>query len=204
MRKWIPYILSGLFLFICLCVTNLSTVSIQTKVDEQESTIASLQNEITLNKADQEQKRTIIVGESTGLDTNRVARDDSIAITFLKKCLTWSSYEEYTNVRNDLMHDYNLKDDSNFLSVFMPEVVNSTTPDGTNYNRIDVFGYNLSYDKMSSYVTNISDDDVYSYFAFVTVSGHTDDGYEGSTTAAFIYTIDADGNMINIDANAIS
>lgn len=203
MRKWVPYILSCIFLFLCSFLTISQLNALGTSIDEQESKISDLQNQITIKQASKEAVHTAVVTDSTGLDASRVAHDDNIAATFLKKCLTWSSYDEYMDVRKSLMDDYGLKPDSNFLKVFMPEVVNTTSPDGTNYNRIDVFGLNLSYDAMTSYVTDISDDK-YSYFSFVTVSSQSKTKYEGTTTAAFIYTIDKDGNITNIDASGIS
>lgn len=204
MRKWVPYILSGIFVFLSVFFTGSQLNAFGTSIDEQESTIADLQNQITVKQASKEANHNVVVTQSTGLDASRVAEDDSVAAEFIKKCLTWSSYEEYNNIRNSLISDYKLKPDSNFLTVFMPEVVNTTSPDGTNYNRIDVFGYNLSYDGMTSYVTDISDDGKYSYFSFVTVSSKSKTKYEGTTTAAFMYTIDKDGNITNIDASGIS
>lgn len=203
-KKWTPFILSGVFVIIAFLVVCLPISDLNNKIDEQNTELAKLQNELTMAQSLNKSSHDKIVVKSTGLDANRTMNDNKIAIEFIKKCLTWSSYEEYNEIRNSLITDYKLDTSSNFLTVFMPEVVNATSPDGTNYNRIDIFGYNLSYEKMDSYVTDISNDGKYSYFSFVTVSSRDKNGKEGTTMAAFIYTIDVDGNITNIDASAVS
>lgn len=203
-RRWLPYILSCLFMIGSFFAINVQVDSWNQQIDEQTSSIADLENQITIKKAAQEKTQNIVVSESMGLDASRTMNDDKLAAEFIKKCLTWSTYDEYTSIRNSIIEDYGVKEDSNFLTVFMPEIINATSPDGTEYNYIDTLGYNLSYEKMESYVTNISDDKKYSYFTFVTVSSQSKEGYEGTTTAAFMYTIDVDGNITDIDASAVS
>lgn len=205
MRKWVPYIISGALLLISIFIINIQVSSLTTAVDNQNTRVSDLKNQITVQEASNEAKQNEIVSSSTGLDAARKVQDDKIASSFMDKCLTWSTYKEYTDIRNSLIKDYHLSKDSNFLKVFMPEVVNTKSDDGTDYNRIDVFGYNLSYDEMESYVTNISEDgDKYSYFTFVTVTSQSRNNYEGSAVGAFIYTIDGDGNITDIDASVIS
>lgn len=203
-KKWVPYILSILFIVFVFLMLFIQMNNLNTMIEQQETEISDLQGDITEKESMNKSTHESVVAQSTGLDANHVQRDNRIASELLDKCLTWSSYAEYTRIRESLIKDYNLKEDSNFLSVFMPEIVNREL-NGKNYNRIDVFNYNLSYEGMTPYVTDISEDGgTYSYFTFVTISSKDDSGYEGNAKSAFIYTIDKDGNITNLDASIIT
>lgn len=178
-------------------------VDIKNSITKQTEKIADLKNDIVIAKSDNQIKQDNIVMDSTGYNGSRVVKDESIAKDFIKECMSWETYDEYNKVRNEIKTKYRLKND-NFLNVFMPEVVNTTSPDGTEYNRIDTLGYNMSFENMDIYVSDISENGTYSYFSFVDITSRDNSGNEGEGKSLFVYDIDKNGIMSNIDAYTIS
>ena len=133
------------------------------------------------------------------LDQARADRDDEIAAGFLNTVCTWNSYAEYTAAREQIMADYDLTESSQFMSVFMPEIGNITSSDGTNYNKIDVLGLNMTDQRIKSYVTKIDGGD-YSYFTVVDVRSTWENGGESVVQAVLLYTVDAGGSLSDVYA----
>ena len=133
------------------------------------------------------------------LDQARADRDDEIAAGFLNTVCTWDSYAEYTAAREQIMADYDLTESSQFMSVFMPEIGNITSSDGTNYNKIDVLGLNMTDQRIKSYVTKIDGGD-YSYFTVVDVRSTWENGGESVVQAVLLYTVDAGGSLSDVYA----
>lgn len=152
-------------------------------------------------KVNNQQSNVNVSKKATGLDAERVKTDDIIIEKFLKKCLSWKSYDEFKAIREEITESYNFAKDSNFMSVMFPNI-EVTDKDGNVYNRIDVESLNMSYDSLKSYVTNISNG-VYTYFTEVTVTSTADDN-TSSGMIVCTYSIDEDGNMMNIDAFTIA
>ena len=100
------------------------------------------------------------------------------------------------------MAQYNLKEDSTFMKVFMPKVVNENM-NGKDYNRIDINGYNLKYQDMKVHVTKINTTE-YSYFVEVNVVAKSEN--EGTAVGRTIFeaTINADGNIKDIKATLVT
>lgn len=166
----------------------------------QEKQIEECENRLAIVKQaknDTNQKSTENV---TGIDFDRVSTDNVIAETFLEKIMTWNNYKDYKKIRDELINSYNVSEESDFMTIFMPEICNNEAS-GKDYNVIDLNGINLCYEKMKSYVTNISGDE-YSYLAIVNWSSRNESGVEGHSKAVVLYTIDSDGTISNLDAYA--
>ena len=114
----------------------------------------------------------------------------------------WSSYKQYEEKRAKIMAQYNIKEDSTFMKVFMPKVVNQNM-NGKDYNRIDINGYNLKYQDMKVHVTKINTNE-YSYFVEVNVVAKSEN--EGTAVGRTIFeaTINADGNIKDIKATLVT
>lgn len=169
----------------------------------QSREIADMKSKISLKqqtvlKAEQDSVKAV-----TGMDANRATKDDKIAEDFFRKIMNWSSLEEYNAIRIGLAEEYGLKENGSFLSVFMPPVVDSVSPDGSHYNRIDTLGLNVNYEYMDSYVTGIVNT-TYSYAAFVTFSSASAKGNEGFATVMATYDVDVDGNISNLYAYTVT
>lgn len=198
-RRYIPLFLCIAFFVICsvVCVSQIS--SREAALQEQSLEIAELKNKLSTLKVANENAKTEYHLEITGVDMNRVKKDDNIISNFMRQVCTWDSYDEYMSARVKIMQSYGIEEDSAFMSIFMPVVVNRVSPDGKNYNRIDTMGLNMTYEGLDSYVTKIVAGD-YSYFTIVTVSSTWVNGGEALATAAVMYTVDAEGNLKNISA----
>lgn len=166
---------------------------------EQQNQIYELSNQIAVAQSAYANMQTNVVMTTTGLDLHRTSTDDEIVMSFLDLICSWDSYDEYMTARETIMRRYNIAEDSYFMSVFMPEVVSGTSPDGTQYNYIDTLGLNMQFEEMKSYVTMIVADE-YSYFTFVTVSSSWENGGESMGTYVITYTCDAAGELTNIMA----
>lgn len=167
----------------------------------QQTEIATLEQQ----KKEASDKRTsevnTVTKNSFGLDTSRVATDDRIAIEIIKTATTWSDADSYNTARNKLRDDYKFTDDSQMLSVFMPEVKDAPLgQDGKMINNIDAYGLNMTYVNMHSYVVGI-DNGVYSYFTVVDVLSKDAQGHSGEGNIIFTYDVDDNGTVSNMVAN---
>ena len=167
----------------------------------QQTEIATLEQQ----KKEASDKRTsevnTVTKNSFGLDTSRVATDDRIVTEIIKTATTWSDADSYNTARTKLRDDYKFTDDSQMLSVFMPEVKDAPLgQDGKMINTINAYGLNMTYVKMHSYVVNI-DDGVYSYFTVVDVLSKDAQGHTGEGHIIFTYDVDANGAVSNMIAN---
>lgn len=198
MKKHIPVILCVLFLMGTIIGYALVTSSQNAKLDEQQAEIALLENQIAMLANTYENTQTEILQTTTGLNLGRVAQDDAVLSEFFKTVFTWDTYNEYMDARDAIMHRYGLTEDSQFMSVFMPEVVNREL-NGKNYNRIDVDDLNMNYEDFTSYVVRIMADE-YSYFTVVDISSTWKNGGESIVRTAITYTVNANGELSNINA----
>lgn len=167
----------------------------------QQTEIATLEQQ----KKEASDKRTsevnTVTKNSFGVDTSRVATDDRIATEIIKTATTWSDADSYNAARTKLRDDYKFTDDSQMLSVFMPEVKDAPLgQDGKMVNTIDAYGLNMTYVKMHSYVVGV-DNGVYSYFTVVDVLSKDVQGHSGEGTIIFTYDVDANGTVSNMVAN---
>lgn len=167
----------------------------------QQTEIATLEQQ----KKEASDKRTsevnTVTKNSFGLDTSRVATDDRIVTEIIKTATTWSDADSYNAARTKLRDDYKFTDDSQMLSIFMPEVKDAPLgQDGKMINTINAYGLNMAYVKMHSYVVGV-DNGVYSYFTVVDVLSKDAQGHSGEGTIIFTYDVDANGTVSNMVAN---
>lgn len=207
-QKSAPY-----FIIVAFClVLSIASVSnylfsqtrnAQTLAD-QYAQLESIQAEIDTKSKEYAQMERDTVQSITGLDSSRVQSDNKIAQDFLKKVLTWDSYEDYNNLREMCLSDYHVDPDSRFMKTFLPEVPLVVSKDGSEYNKIDLEGLNSRYESMNTYVRDINEstNGTYSYFSFVDASVVDSKFTHGESTMSlvFLYDVDADGNLLNLDA----
>lgn len=199
MKKYIVVILCAVLL-IGVCINYVVVTNRQNdELEAQQLEIESLTNQIATLNAAMNNKQNELVFTITGLNQQRVNKDDGIVSDFLKVVCTWDSYDEYMTARETIMRRYDLAEDSAFMTIFMPVVGNKVSSDGTNYNQIDTNGLNMEFESVESYVTNIVADQ-YSYFSVVNIRSTWKNGGESVVHAAITYTIDSDGELTNISA----
>lgn len=174
------------------------------KADDQ---MQQLTGEVEKLRVTKQQAVSSTKAKVTGLDTKRVKTDDGIMEAFLKKCFTWSSAEEYRQIRSDLQNSSDLNASGTFVDVLFPELLDEVTVDGDgNTNVIDdsIYGkLNMKYDSLKSHVVAIDGTD-YSYFTEVTVTSAIDGGISSTGSVILTYTVDKDGNLSELDAYTVA
>lgn len=155
------------------------------------------------------------VKEVTGLDRARVETDNQVADDFFRTVFDWKGLREYAKVREYLINEKQIPEDSPFLQDFFPKVEIVTDEEGNEYDVTDDGGAPLSmYFGNVNYrrVLNISEDETYSYVAELTVTSDgtytttdgTEKSVEGSGTCVIFYDVTKDGVIQNLDGYTLS
>lgn len=202
-KSVLALVITGLIFLVSLGVSIVITRAYNGTLTEQQSQINVLTNKVSVMEVEQSSKNEEVFSNVTGLNRERTKRDDEIITDFLNTVFTWNSYEEYQKARETVMDEYKIKEDSDFINIFMPKVTNKITG-GKEYNRIDEEGLNMSYSGFKSYVSSVSSD-IYTYIAEVSVaSSYKVDGnkdvVESNSYTAIEYGIDREGNITDIKA----
>lgn len=166
--------------------------------------ISDLRKQVNTAEETSKGKVQQLTKDTTGADLTRVAKDDQIVESFLKKTFSWTNLDEYQAQRTSLMEEYGLSKDSSFLQTFMPDILTVEDAAGNEYMRENVNIVQTNYDSMSSRVTDISGD-VYTYFTEVTleVEDVNRPGSNGSALCVFSYDTDAKGNLSNLSGYTV-
>lgn len=165
----------------------------------------NLTSQIEKNRVLKSQSLDNTKAQITGIDMNRVRTDDGVAEAFLKKIFTWSSAEEYNNIRDDLVNSTFVQNE-NFLSTLFPELKIEQDVEGNDTNIIDdnIYGQlNMKYDSMTSHVAEINGT-TYSYFTEVIVTSEVSDGTSRIGNIVVTYSVDKDGNILNLNAYIVA
>lgn len=190
--------LLGSFLYNSLTVKQYNGI-----IADQNNNIVGIQNKISVTKAANNRKMRGLNQSITGLNLVRKKTDDQKAEALLKYATTWNSGSSYRKKRKTIMKEYKLSDNDNFMKVFMPPLEQyGMSLKSSGSNEIDVDSLNMKYDSMRSYVTNIQGNK-YSYFTVVTVSSHDKKGAVAQGKVAASYTVDGQGKISNLNADAI-
>ena len=207
-KRFLPLIVCVVLVFVSLFVGSVMTSSGQEEVNAQQKTITKLKNDISIKAAGQQADQEDVVSSvlsKSDYDVDRKTKDDEVVTSFLADCFTWSSYKEYTKVRDTMLSKYHIKKTDKFAKAFFPEIKRKKLDAETWYNYIDDNGLNMSYKDMDSYCIDIAKDgSKYSYYTFVTVTSQTKSGAEGSTSVMLAYDMSEDHKLSNITAIILS
>ena len=202
MRKYLLYIVCGSLVLVVSLGSFFYSNYNNKKIGKKNIEVSTLQNKVNATKQSDSLKVQAIISNENGLSQERLTKDKEILEKFMSDVFDWSSYKQYEEKRAKIMAQYNLKEDSTFMKVFMPKVVNENM-NGKDYNRIDINGYNLKYQDMKVHVTKINTTE-YSYFVEVNVVAKSEN--EGTAVGRTIFeaTINADGNIKDIKATLVT
>lgn len=197
MKKYLRVIIC---VVICL-VTVIVSVSIisgrESNISGQTVQINDLSNQVDVLEASAQSEEDEVLRRNSGISSERRTRDEDIINSFMSTLFTWNDMSEYEKARQEVIEEYNLSEDSDFVKVFLAPV----TDDAVN-ELFDNNGYNAVYEGSDSYVTSISTDK-YSYISIITVS-MVISGQESTGKLVFTCDIDGDGNMSNLGAFSIA
>lgn len=195
LKQFAPSLISGLVLVLTIGAVSTVNLSQSRALLAQQDEKIELQNRIDQLSVENNTEITKVKAQANGIDADRVETDDRVAEELMETVFTWKSYDEYNEIRNTLMNKYQLSNDSSFMQTFMPEIYNEVL-DGKNYNRIDVGGYNISFNDMTSYVVSIDENTkVYEYFTIVDVTSKSENGGSSDYSLALQYKV-TDGEQI--------
>ena len=202
MKKYLLYIVCGSLALVVSLGSFFYGNYNNKKIGKKNIEVSTLQNKVNATKQSDSLKVQAIISNENGLSQERLTKDKEILEKFMSDVFDWSSYKQYEEKRAKIMAQYNLKEDSTFMKVFMPKVVNENM-NGKDYNRIDINGYNLKYQDMKVHVTKINTTE-YSYFVEVNVVAKSEN--EGTAVGRTIFeaTVNADGNIKDIKATLVT
>lgn len=170
LKEFLPSIVSVIVMIVGVLIFSSVSLYQSSNVNNLQNEIVELKNNIDKLSIENNTTITRVKSQATGIDSSRVEKDNEAVSTLMKKVFTWNSYKEYMAIREDLMKKYNLATDSDFMTTFMPEIYNEKIED-KDYNRIDVNGYNISFNNITTYVVKVDDKNkIYEYFAVVDVT----------------------------------
>ena len=219
-------IIAVVFIFVfagvLLLPTYFSLQTVDAQLAQQGKTIAELEFALQESKTTNNNIRKFIVKDNTGVDANRVEADKTLVTDLFTKCFTWSTSDEYIDARKTVMQDYNIDENSSFMTTFLPAASRKTdeygnvstmigdklfdyTIDGHYHNE----GFNMKFDNLSSILVDIDKDtDMYSYIGTVAVSvigsSKTNYEYDGNAKCVIEYTTTKDGNVLRLNAATLS
>lgn len=145
-----------------------------TSLERAKDVLADAKDEI-------EEKATTASSEASGLDADRVSKDEARIDAILETASDWRDGDSYNQARKDVA-DLGVPADSQLLTSFMPQadtLTDQTT--GRQYTYVDQLGLNSSY---VSSDTTVTDDDgsTYRYVSLLTTSSKADaDAVAGKT-----------------------
>lgn len=203
LKQFAPSLISGLVLVLTIGAVSTVNLSQSRSLLAQQDEKVELQNRIDQLSVENNTQITKVKAQANGIDVNRVENDDKVAEELMEMVFTWKSYDEYNEIRNTLMNKYQLSNDSSFMQTFMPEIYNEVL-DGKNYNRIDVGGYNISFNNMTSYVVSIDEKTkIYEYFTIVDVTSKSENGGSIDYSLALQYKVTDSGQIMNLNGYTI-
>ena len=203
LKQFAPSLISGLVLVLTIGAVSTVNLSQSRSLLALQDEKVELQNRIDQLSVENNTQITKVKAQANGIDVNRVENDDKVAEELMEMVFTWKSYDEYNEIRNTLMNKYQLSNDSSFMQTFMPEIYNEVL-DGKNYNRIDVGGYNISFNNMTSYVVSIDEKTkVYEYFTIVDVTSKSENGGSIDYSLALQYKVTDSEQIMNLNGYTI-
>ena len=198
LKRVLPSGISFVVIMLFILVTSSIQLYQSNHLSEQQNQIVDLKNRIDKISVENNTVVSKVKSQATGVDAERVKKDDEVVKNLMKKVFTWKTYKEYIDVRNELMKSYSLSEDSEFMKTFMPNIENEVI-NGENYNQIDVNGYNITFNDVKSYVVSIDESSkIYEYFVIVNVTSKSNNGGSVDYDLALSYKMTDSQQIMNL------
>ena len=98
-KEFIPIMICILYLFILMVIYNGISKNALKAVSVKQNDVTQLENQLALAKNRMDTKKTEFTIKNTGVDENRLHRDEGIISDFLTKVGTWDSYTFGLNIK---------------------------------------------------------------------------------------------------------
>lgn len=162
-------IFTGLFLVVWIVVSMISG-NAKGQLREVSNQRKRVESSVKISQEKQKEKTDVALTDG-GLNMERIEVNTKFLDGFFKKAFTFSSLEEYEELRSSILDEYLLPVTSDFLS-FYPEIQNEENKQSKLvFIPVENGNYELKYDSSISYVVNIHDGE-YTYLNDVTVNSN--------------------------------
>lgn len=199
-QKWMPSLIAAGILAFGIFSYEMITETQSARKNEADRRVLSLQNQLDARNIEISQQKDDVYKKTTGYDEARVDKDASIMNAFFKTAFNWDSFSEYSEARETLKEEYNLADDSSFLTRLMPEIEEYEDENGKTTNQIKASNLNMTFSGMTPTVMSINDNDSYTYFTTVSVTSSDQQKGKATGKILFIYTLSKDGTLSGLEA----
>lgn len=162
-------IFTGLFLVVWIVVSMISG-NAKGQLREVSNQRKRVESSVKISQEKQKEKTDVALTDGC-LNMERIEANTKFLDGFFKKAFTFSSLEEYEELRSSILDEYLLPVTSDFLS-FYPEIQNEENKQSKLvFIPVEDGNYELKYDSSISYVVNIHDGE-YTYLNDVTVNSN--------------------------------
>lgn len=100
---------------------------------ERSAEIAELESELTAAEQELVNQTDAVYDSLLGTDADRMGQDRMIISDFLETALVWDDYESYMAGRTEIIEDFGLDEDSQFLTSYLPPAPYSEDAEGNVY-----------------------------------------------------------------------
>ena len=188
----------GLIIMVALMIyASMSGSDVQANVGELQNEVTQLSNELGVKRQEEQQVRNEVIHQTTGIHPQTVREDTQLAESFLRPAFTWTSGEEYDEIRDEYIQL--LGSDSSFVNVYLAE--NLTVDD---FNYIDVNELKSEFMGMDVYALEEREDKAMDYLGVVDYYLYKDEadllGADQLTTSKAIvkFTVLGEGDMRDV------
>lgn len=162
-------IFTGLFLVVWIVVSMISG-NAKGQLREVSNQRKRVESSVKISQEKQKEKTDVALTDG-GLNMERIEANTKFLDGFFKKAFTFSSLEEYEELRSSILDEYLLPVTSDFLS-FYPEIQNEENKQSKLvFIPVEDGNYELKYESFVSHVVNIHDGE-YTYLNDVTVNSN--------------------------------
>lgn len=186
--------------------------SMQSDIAAKQTELSTIENNIQTKQQAQQTEVKKNTNQALGISDAKKSADDKVAEKFFGTVFNWDSYEEYNKMRQSLISDYGLAEDSQFMQAVAPKVEeivgyqpkeNAKTKfdvEEVSTNEIDANNLNVSYGSLKSYLMDIDANGGYEYFGRITLSTVSTTGGTATRTYTVAYTVTSDSQITNLTA----
>lgn len=204
MRKLLPHYIFLAVAVVLLVLAGLSVGFAQRSADQQraadEEQMSQIQNDLKGVKSQIDEKHKNAVIDTSGVDIDRVERNDAQMDQILQKAMTWDSVSDYRSSRESLLEDEHLNKDDQFFTTFFPEPECNTDSSGKEYCTIDLNKLSSRYKGLSTSVMDIKGS-TYTYSGTATAEVPSADGKSSVQRPVVVeYSMDTEGNITDFSA----
>lgn len=174
-------------------------------LEQQQADIHAAQGELDQTRADADKQYAQVVSDSTdGLDVARKQADDDKVRGLVQEATTWTGIEDYLKKRDKVMKDYDLDENSQFMTEFLPgeqEGLTRTDPSGKTHYVYDA-DIHAEFEDFQSWVTG-AEGSIYHYNGLVSMKILSDSGQATDINYALLTYDTINGKLTNLQAHTL-